>query len=211
MKTKFLGFAVALVGCVAVLPAYALTADGLTYTLTAFKTANPDVDNYTLTISGINAPSDTEGGRYGVLALAFNEPSGFVSATAPSGFTEMSGGLDASGCTGSGNFFCFKDNGSITQSALAANSQLTFDFSVNATGLSTWGSMATPDDFKITWDGSNSKTHRDGTFTSGYDLVSENLQPTPAKAPEIDPASASAALTFLAGGLTVLRGRRRRS
>jgi hypothetical protein len=34
-------------------------------------------------------------------------------------------------------------------------------------------------------------------------------QPSPVKAPEIDPASALAGLTMLAGGLAVLRGRRR--
>ena len=33
--------------------------------------------------------------------------------------------------------------------------------------------------------------------------------PSPVKAPEIDPASAMAGLTMLAGGLAVLRGRRR--
>jgi hypothetical protein len=33
--------------------------------------------------------------------------------------------------------------------------------------------------------------------------------PSPVKAPEIDPASALAGLTMLAGGLAVLRGRRR--
>jgi hypothetical protein len=33
--------------------------------------------------------------------------------------------------------------------------------------------------------------------------------PKPLKAPEIDPASAMAGLTMLAGGLAVLRGRRR--
>jgi hypothetical protein len=33
--------------------------------------------------------------------------------------------------------------------------------------------------------------------------------PTPMRAPEIDPASAMAGLTMLAGGLAVLRGRRR--
>ena len=34
-------------------------------------------------------------------------------------------------------------------------------------------------------------------------------RPSPVKAPEIDPASAMAGLTMLAGGLAVLRGRRR--
>ena len=38
-------------------------------------------------------------------------------------------------------------------------------------------------------------------------LESEHLKPL--KAPEIDPASAMAGLTMLAGGLAVLRGRRR--
>jgi hypothetical protein len=33
--------------------------------------------------------------------------------------------------------------------------------------------------------------------------------PSPVKAPEIDPASAMAGLTMLAGGLAVLRGRRK--
>jgi hypothetical protein len=33
--------------------------------------------------------------------------------------------------------------------------------------------------------------------------------PSPVRAPEIDPASAMAGLTMLAGGLAVLRGRRR--
>jgi len=144
MKTKFLGLAVALVGCVAVLPAYALTADGLTYSLTAFNTANPDLDQFTLTISGINGTSDTEGGRYGVFAFAFNKPTGFSWDTAPAGFDPYEGGLNSGstgggGCsTGSANFVCFQlhDPSAITQSPLAANSTLTFTFSVDATGIS---------------------------------------------------------------------------
>jgi hypothetical protein len=36
-----------------------------------------------------------------------------------------------------------------------------------------------------------------------------NHAPTSARAPEIDPASAMAGLTMLAGGLAVLRGRRK--
>jgi hypothetical protein len=38
-----------------------------------------------------------------------------------------------------------------------------------------------------------------------------NPTPTPVQAPEIDPASAMAGLTMLAGGLAVLRGRRRKN
>lgn len=211
-----LSLAIALAGFATVHPAYALTADGLTYTLTAFKTSNPDVDNFTLTISGINGPSDTEKGRYGVFALAFNQPAGFVSATAVSpGFTLMMGGLSSGssggGCTGSGNFFCFQTTQPIVQTALAANSTLSFDFQVNASGISTWGSANNQDDFKISWDGSKSKNYNSSSFKSGYDHVSQNLAPKAAAAPEIDPASASAAITLLAGGLAALRGRRRES
>jgi nicotinamide mononucleotide (NMN) deamidase PncC len=197
-----LSLAVALAGFLPILPAQALTADGLTYTLTAFATANPDVDNFTLTISGINGPSDTEGSRDGVFALAFNQPTGYMGVAPPSGFVTESGGLSSSGaggCNGSGNFFCFQNILPIASSALAANSTLTYDFAVAATGISTWGTSNNPGDFKISWVGSN----------NNYDQVSENL--APAAAPEIDPASATAALTFLAGGLAMLGGRRRKS
>lgn len=200
-----LSLAVALAGFLPVLPAQALTADGLTYTLTAFTTASPDVDNFTLTISGINGASDTEGNRYGVYALAFNQPTGYLGITAmPAGFATQSGGLSSGGsggCNGSGNFFCFQDLLPIAQSSLAANSTLSFDFSVAATGIATWGTAVNPDDFKISWDGGK----------NNYDHVSQNLTPTPAAAPEIDPSSATAALTFLAGGLAMLGGRRRKS
>ena len=218
----FLSLAVALAGFATVHPAYALTDDGLTYTLTAFKTSNSNVDNFTLTISGINGSLDTEKGRYGVFALAFNQPAGFVSATATTpGFTFVPGGLSSAsgggGCNGTGNFFCFQTTNLIPQHALAANSTLSFQFQVDASSLSTWGTANNPDDFKISWDGSKSKNYNalnpaeESDFKSGYDHVSENLPPQPAAAPEIDPASASAALTLLAGGLTMLRGRRRMS
>lgn len=213
MKFKFLSLAVAVAGCIAVLPAHALTADGLTYTLTAFKTADKKVDDFTLTISGINGPSDSEGGRYGVFALAFNKPTGFVGATAPTGFGFDLGGLSSGsggGCNGKGNFFCFQSTPhSIAQSILAADSTLSFTFSVEAGGLSTWGTINNPDDFKISWDGRKSKDYGKDDFKSGYDLVSQNLRPKPAAAPEIDPASATGAVTLLAGGLALLRSRRR--
>ncbi|HEX3844378.1 MAG TPA: hypothetical protein VHV80_08460 [Steroidobacteraceae bacterium] len=200
-----LSLAVALAGFLPILPAQALTADGLTYTLTAFTTANPDVDNFTLTISGINGSSDTEGGRDGVFALAFNQPTGYLGVAAmPTGFVTQSGGLSSSGaggCNGSGNFFCFQNIQSIASTPLAANSTLTFDFSVDASAISTWGTGGNADDFKISWVGTR----------NNYDHVSENLAPTPAAAPEIDPASATAALTLLAGGLAMVGGRRRKS
>jgi len=202
-----------------VLPAYAaLQADGLTYTLTAFHTPNPNVDTLTLTISGINGSSDTEGGRYGVFAIAFNDPSAFAQLTDPAGFTTIPGGLSSGGgggCNGTGNFICFQNTLPITQSSLAADSTLTFNFSADLSNFSAAAAADYQDDFKISWDGSKSKKYGTGNFKSGYDLVSQNLPldyaPTPHAAPEIDPASATAAVTFLLGGLVVMGGRRRRS
>ena len=42
----------------------------------------------------------------------------------------------------------------------------------------------------------------------GFDFRMPSYQPQAVQAPEIDPASAMAGLTMLAGGLAVLRGRR---
>lgn len=220
---RFLSLAVAVAGCTVIHPAQALTADGLTYTLTAFAAPTPGVVDLTLSIAGINGPADTEGGRYGVDAIAFTDPSGFATiSSVPSGFQLMPGGLSSGsgggGCNGHGNFVCFQNTQSITQSALAAGSTLNYNFSVTLSGFSAAAVAAAAnyqDDFKISWDGSKSKNYGSSNFKSGYDHVSENLAltpaPPPAKAPEIDPGTASAALTLLAGGLAMLRGRRRRS
>ena len=59
--------------------------------------------------------SDTRGGRDGINAFAFNDPtlgdavSGVV--TAPAGFDFHFGGLNSSGCNDRGNFFCFANTG----------------------------------------------------------------------------------------------------
>lgn len=220
MKAKFLSLAVAVAGCMVVLPAYAsLKADGLTYTLTAFATPNPTVANLTLTISGINGASDTEGSRYGVFAIAFSDPSGFARITGvPTGFELLPGGLSSGGgggCDGHGNFVCFQNTRPITQSSLPADSTLNYDFSLDVSNFSASAAEDYEDDFKISWDGGKSKKYGSSDFKSGYDHVSEELTPTiapaPHAAPEIDPASATAAITFLAGGLVLLGGRRRRS
>ena len=220
MKAKFLSLAVAVAGCMAVLPAYAsLNADGLTYTLTAFATPTPNVANLSLTISGINGSSDTEGGRYGVFAIAFSDPSGFAQITGmPSGFELVPGGLSSGaggGCNGQGNFVCFQNTQPITQSSLAADSTLTYDFSLDLSNFSASAAEDYQDDFKISWDGGKSKNYGSSNFKSGYDHVSDQLMPsigpTPHAAPEIDPASGTAALTLLFGGLAILRGRRRQS
>lgn len=218
MQAKFarlLSLAIALAGCAVIHPAHALTADGLTYSLTAFATPNPDVANLTLTIAGINGPADEEGGRYGVFAIAFNDPSGFATIIAiPPGFELVPGGLSSGGgggCNGHGNFVCFQNTQPIIQSSLAADSALSFNFAVDLSGFSPSAAADYEDDFKISWDGSKSNNYGSSDFKSGYDLVSENLPLTAHAAPEIDPAGATAALTFLAGGLAMLRGRRRRS
>src|SRR5690349_15109518 len=112
-----------------------LISNGITYTLTQNDTSNPFIDQFTLSIFGINGAGDTEGGRYGVESFAFNRPGGFLFASAPSGFTYESGGLNSSGCNGSGNFFCFSANTNPSGPALAANSSLSFDFSLAALSL----------------------------------------------------------------------------
>lgn len=215
MKARFLSLAVALAGCMAVLPAHALTADGLTYTLTAFATPNPEVAGLTLTISGINGAADTEGGRYGVFAIAFNNPPGATFASVPTGFALTPGGLSSGssggGCNGTGNFVCFQNTQPISQSLLAANSTLSFDFAVDMSGMSAAADGDYQDDFKISWDGSKSNDYGSTNFKSGYDHVSENLALTPTPAPEIDTSSAASALTFLLGGLAMIRARRRKA
>lgn len=181
----------------AAVPAHAsLIADGITYTLNETTTANPLVNQFTLSISGINGPSDTEGGRYGVNALAFTQPSNFSTAGAPTGFSFEPGGLDASGCNSKGNFFCFVANTTPSGPALAANSSLSFVFTV--TLLS--GSFADWDpDFKIDWIGTK----------NNYDLVSLPLAVTPGTSALPEPGT----LALFGAGLLgfVWLGRRKRA
>jgi hypothetical protein len=141
-----------------------ITADGVTYSLTA-TALNSTTDQFTLTITGINAAADTEKGRFGFVAVAFNRPSNFASAstTAP-GFMEQSGGLSSSGCNGTGNFFCFSGPAP-SGPALAANSTLGFVFDVT---LSSGTFAGYAPDFKIDWVGTK----------NNYDLVSTSLAPT---------------------------------
>jgi hypothetical protein len=148
-----------------------LIADGIDYSLSEASTANPLVDRFTLTITGINAATDTEGGRSGVNAIALNTPLNFSSAqmiTPPTGYTFDPGGLNSSGCDGNGAFYCF-DNGAIPptpSTPFPAGSSLTFVFDVTTTAP---GSFAGYDPaFKIDWVGSQ----------NNYDLVSRELAPT---------------------------------
>lgn len=196
---KWMGFKspwiAAILGAIAIsagTPARAsLVADGLTYTL--FESIlSPTEDQFTLEISGINGSSDTEGGRYGVNSLALTEPTpGAVVSGTMTGFTFMTGGLNAMGCDGTGNFFCFKANTKPTAPALAANSELnlTFDLTVAQAG----DFAGYNPDFKIQWLGSKS---------GKYDLVSQTLTPTAVPLPT--------ALPLLLGGIAGLGFIRRR-
>lgn len=171
-----------------------LVADGITYTL--FETVlSPTEDQFTLDIKGINGATDTEGGRYGVNSLAFNEttPTGsVVSGTMTSGgFTFMTGGLNAMGCDGTGNFYCFKAITKPTAPALAPNTELQFTFDLTVAQPGDFAGYNP--DFKIQWLGSKS---------GKYDLVSQTLTPTAVPLPT--------ALPLLLGGIAGLGFIRRR-
>ena len=164
---KYLGLlaiAVAIGISTAPVQASTLTADGVTYGLTD-QVVNSTTDQFTLTITGINGSADTEGGRNGVQSFAFTLPSNYSIAAAPAGFSLAAGGLNSSGCSGSGGFFCFAANTTPSGPALAADSSLTFSFDVT---LSSGSFSGYDPDFKINWDGTK----------NNYDLVSAPLAPS---------------------------------
>ena len=172
-------------------PAFAadtLVADNITYTLTLNSITNGGLTgNFTLGISGINTGADTGSGRTGINGFAFNDGASVVSGSS-TGFTFMLGGLNSTGCDGSGaGFFCFTNAGY----ALPSGSSTSLNFSVTNT-TDAWASW-TPD-FKIDWTGSK----------NNYDLVS---LPIPLNAvPE--PATWAMMLLGFAGiGMTVRKRR----
>ena len=165
LKFRHIASAIVVLGLTTAGAHASLIAYGLTYTLSESATANPFTDQFTLNIAGINGPSDTEGGRYGVQSFALNTPSNFASAAAPSGFTELSGGLNANGCNGKGDFYCFMAETTPTGPVLPANTSINYVFNVT---LSSGTFSGYSPDFKINWDGT--KNH--------YDLISETLTPT---------------------------------
>src|SRR4051812_23067375 len=66
-----------------------LVDQGITYSLNLNSITNGGLTgNFTLSISGINTASDTEGGRTGINAFAFNDPSvGNAVSGSSTGFT----------------------------------------------------------------------------------------------------------------------------
>ena len=144
-----------------------VTDQGITYSLT-ISPVDSVKSNFTLTITGINSWSDDERGRSGVNAFAFNNLPNLASAIAPTGFSvgSLSGGLSSSGCTGSGNFLCFKNNNTPgSYPALAANSVLVYNFSITASSAYDWTKF--DPSFKIDWVGNK----------NNYDLVSRDINP----------------------------------
>jgi hypothetical protein len=189
----------------------ALVDQGITYDLTA-PSLNGPTEEFTLTISGINAPGDAEGGRRGFDAIAFTTSgmnfsnASFISGTGViTPFTTQDGGLNSKGCDGSGGFFCFKgfEGAPAGATTLAPNSSLQFVFDVT---LSSGNFPTSFEGFKIDWVGTQ----------NNYDLVSKQLDinigspPVPVPAPVgVPEPSTLALLGGLLLGLFGIRGLRR--
>ena len=137
------------------IPAKAVTVEGVTYTM-----ANPDDNNFIISITGINTATDTEGGRKSVNAFALSTLNYTITGGTTPGGTFAGGGLNSSGCDGNGGFFCFDVNIPVS------GSTLDIPFHLDSANLAGW---ATATAFKIDWIGSQ----------RNYDLVSLPFGGTP--------------------------------
>ena len=173
---------------------------GVTYDLQAISGLNTATATFNLHISGINGATDTEGGRYGVNDFSFTTPANFSSASALPGFNFQNGGLNSSGCNGSGGFFCF--NGPAPSApALAANSVLDLPFSVT---LSSGNFLGWDPHLKIDWVGTKNNY---GLVSQEINITSQEINITSVPGPV-----AGAGLPGLLGamGALVILARRRR-
>lgn len=173
--------------------AEALVVEGISYELTQTSITDGGLTgNFILEISGINTASDTEGGRTGINAFAFNDAPTAVSGLSD-GFTFQLGGLNSTGCSGSGNgFFCF-DNTSATFPAPLTDS-LSLMFSVTSDTSGVW--LDWDPSFKIDWVGSK----------NNYDLVS---LPISVNTPVPEPGTwAMMLMGFGAAGYAMRRSKR---
>jgi hypothetical protein len=176
-----------------------LVADGITYDLTLNSITDAGLTgNFTLAISGINTASDTEGGRTNINAFAFTDPTvGMIVSGTSSGFTWQTGGLNSSGCDGSGNFFCFANSGYNPGSPIPSSLSLMFSITSNTVGSF---DNYTPS-FKIDWLGSQ----------NNYDLVSLPI-PVNTGVPVPEPATWALMLLGFGGiGMVMRRSRRQPS
>ncbi len=167
---------------------------GITYDLQAISNLNTTTATFNLHITGINGATDTEGGRYGVNDFAFTTPANFSSASALPGFAFQPGGLNASGCNGSGGFFCF--NGPVPLGpVLAAGSVIDLPFSVT---LSSGNFLGWDPHLKIDWVGTK----------NNYGLVSQGINITSVPGPVV--GAGLPGLLGAMGALVMLARRRRR-
>jgi len=188
---KCLG-ALAGLGLLAALPAQAATFQGVNYVLTgAYTNAEHSEASFLLTISGINGAGDLEGGRFGVESFAWALPQGFSTATAP-GYTLELGGLNSSGCNGSGNFFCFNKDVDPTAPPLPADSQLQLAFTISL--LSGFTLDDYDSHFKVFWLG----------LKNNYDLISQSLSVTNGITPFVTAVPIPPAVLLFASGLAGL-------
>jgi hypothetical protein len=153
LKIALATAAIGLVSMSAPASAADIVSEGLTYSLLLNSTTNGGkTGNFTLSISGVNvAGTDTRGGRTGIGAFAFGDPTvGDVTSGLSTGFTFQTGGLNASGCNGTGNFFCFNNSGYVLN--VSPSGMVTLNFSATSNSVGSFGNWAP--DFKIDWLGS---------------------------------------------------------
>ena len=160
--------------------------EGLTYTLEAQATADPLTEQFALLITGTNGATDTRGGRTGIDAIAFNlvsnkPPSpnagvmvgtlfnGVLTAPDPS-WVFAKGGINSTGCNGTGDFFCFDNtaidqhtNPQIVPTTPLGTGPILLGFEVTLVPGDSWANYSTA--LKINWVGSE----------NNYSLVSEAI------------------------------------